>query len=138
MQFLEANTLVCSNLKSANQLLLRLSANIQSVLKFEYKFNKRQLIGMLINIGTCKSGSHCNYEAGLSACWVPFDIYMENALDGKQLPVTSAIDILAGEFWEVFVFILSSFIAFSFKISLIYQRLWYMLYLTWQPYCRDN
>lgn len=94
MQFLDAHKLASSNLKSANQLLSRLFANIQRVFDFAYQLNKRQLIGMLINIGSCKSVSHCNFEAGLSACWVPFDIYMENALDGKQLPVTSAINIL--------------------------------------------
>lgn len=87
-----------SNLKSANQLLARLTANIQRVLGFEYQLNKRQLIGMLIDIGSHQSVSHHNFEAGLSACWVAYDILMENAMDGKQLPVTSAIDVLAGEY----------------------------------------
>ncbi|KAK9291133.1 hypothetical protein L1049_009321 [Liquidambar formosana] len=95
IQFFEAHKMTSSNLKSANQLLVRLTANIQRVLGFEYQLNKRQLIGMLIDIGSHQSVSHHNFEAGLSACWVAYDILMENAMDGKQLPVTSAIDVLA-------------------------------------------
>ncbi|KAF8397078.1 hypothetical protein HHK36_015985 [Tetracentron sinense] len=92
MQFLEAHKL-SSNLKSASHLLVRLSANIQRAMDLEYQLNKRQLIGVLIDIRSC-SLSSCNFGADRAACWVSFDIYMENALDGKQLPATSAIDIL--------------------------------------------
>lgn len=94
IQFLEAHKLASSILKSANQLLVRLSANIRGVLDFEYQLNKRQLIGMLIDIGSNKLVSGCNFEAVQSACWVPFDIYMENVMDVKQLPVRSTIVIL--------------------------------------------
>ncbi|OUZ99643.1 hypothetical protein BVC80_9061g76 [Macleaya cordata] len=94
LQFMEANKLVSSNLKSASQLLVRLSANIQRVLGFQNQVNKRQLIGALIDIGSCSSTSCSNFGAHRAACWVPFDIYMETAMDGKQLPATSAIDIL--------------------------------------------
>ncbi|KAF5953411.1 hypothetical protein HYC85_006267 [Camellia sinensis] len=65
-----------------------LTANIRRAMGYEYQLNKRQLIGVLIDIRLCNS------ESGRFACWVPFDIYMENAMDGKQFPVTSAIDIL--------------------------------------------
>lgn len=97
IQFLEAHKLASSILKSANQLLVRLSANIRGVLDFEYQLNKRQLIGMLIDIGSNKLVSGCNFEAVQSACWVPFDIYMENVMDVKHLPVRSTIVILRGE-----------------------------------------
>ncbi|CAL5390059.1 unnamed protein product [Camellia sinensis] len=88
MQFLEAHKVASPNLKSANQLLVKLTANIRRAMGYEYQLNKRQLIGVLIDIRLCNS------ESGRFACWVPFDIYMENAMDGKQFPVTSAIDIL--------------------------------------------
>nr|CAN60712.1 hypothetical protein VITISV_036441 [Vitis vinifera] len=94
IQFLEAHKLASSILKSANQLLVRLSANIRGVLDFEYQLNKHQLIGMLIDIGSNKLVSGCNFEAVQSACWVPFDIYMENVMDVKHLPVRSTIVIL--------------------------------------------
>ncbi|XP_057971679.1 mediator of RNA polymerase II transcription subunit 33A-like [Malania oleifera] len=94
MRFLEAHKFTSSNVNSANQLLVRLCANIHGVVGFEYQLNKHQLIGMLIDIGSSKSAFRCNLEAGQSACWVPFDIFMENAMDGRQLPATSFIDIL--------------------------------------------
>ncbi|CAM8961864.1 unnamed protein product [Rhodiola kirilowii] len=71
-----------------------LSANIIGVIDFRYHLNKHRLIGMLVDTGIEKSWSCNNVEPGQSACWVSFDIYMENAMDGKQLPITSAIDIL--------------------------------------------
>lgn len=97
IQFLEAHKLASPILKSANQLLVRFSANIQGVRDFEYQLNKRQLIRMLIHIGSNKLISGFNSEAALSASWAPFDIYMENVMDIKQLPVKSAIVILSGE-----------------------------------------
>ncbi|KAK3021200.1 hypothetical protein RJ639_046619 [Escallonia herrerae] len=95
MQLLEAHNLSPSNMASASQPLLKLSANIQRALVSECQSNKRQLIGMLTSIASCKPVSCCASEAGRFACWVPLDIYMENAMDGKQFPVTSAVDILA-------------------------------------------
>ncbi|KAH7846475.1 hypothetical protein Vadar_014424 [Vaccinium darrowii] len=94
MQFLEAHKLASQSLKSAYQLLAKLSANIWRAMGFQYQLNKHQLIGKLIDIRSCKPAPFCNSESGRLACWVPFDIYMENAMDGKQFPVTSAIDTL--------------------------------------------
>lgn len=96
MQFLEAHKLASQSLKSAYQLLAKLSANIWRAMGFQYQLNKHQLIGKLIDIRSCKPAPFCNSESGRLACWVPFDIYMENAMDGKQFPVTSAIDTLTG------------------------------------------
>lgn len=95
LQFLEAHKSNSPNLKSSSQLLVRLSANVQRAMHGEYKLNKRQIIGMLIDIGSCSLASFHNFGAGQAACWLPFDIFMENAMDGRQLPGTSAIDILA-------------------------------------------
>ncbi|KAB1224692.1 Mediator of RNA polymerase II transcription subunit 33A [Morella rubra] len=94
LQFLEANELVYPHLDSGNKLLAKLSANIQKALGFEYQLNKRQLIGMLVDIGSRKPVSCLNPEFGQSACWVPYDIYMENAMDGKELPIKSGVDVL--------------------------------------------
>lgn len=88
--------MVSPDLNSANQLLAKLSVNIQMVLGFEYHLNKRHIIGMLIDIPSCKPASCFHSEFSRSACWVPFDIYMENAMDGKQLPIKSAVDVLTG------------------------------------------
>ncbi|KAI9152792.1 hypothetical protein LWI28_001261 [Acer negundo] len=95
LQFLGANKLASSKLKSSNQLLDRLCANMKKVVGYDYKLNNRRLIGMLINSKSLRPVSCCNSESGWSACWVSFDIYIENAMDGRQLPVTSAVLILA-------------------------------------------
>jgi hypothetical protein len=34
--------------------------------------------------------------AGRAACWIIFDIYLENAIDGKHLSAISAIEIIKG------------------------------------------
>ena len=92
----KASKLASFNVSSTNQLLERLSANIQRVDHFEFRFNKSQLIWILNHVGPFTSISYCNSEIGQSACWVPFDIFMENAMDGRQLMVRSAIAILTG------------------------------------------
>ncbi|KAK8466389.1 hypothetical protein PHAVU_008G078200 [Phaseolus vulgaris] len=45
-------------------------------------------------MGSCKVPLRCNYRFCPSPCWVPFDIYMENAMDSRQIPTKSAIDVL--------------------------------------------
>ncbi|XP_024186515.1 mediator of RNA polymerase II transcription subunit 33A isoform X1 [Rosa chinensis] len=95
LRFLEARQFASSDLNSAVQLLARLSVQLQRVLGFEYQLNKRQLIGVLLDIGSQKPPFHFNSGFGPSTCWVPLDIYMENTMDGKQLSIKSAINIHA-------------------------------------------
>ncbi|EOY10864.1 Reduced epidermal fluorescence 4, putative isoform 1 [Theobroma cacao] len=104
LHFLEANKSACPSLTSANQILARLLANVKRIPSFEYQLKKHRLIGMLVGKGSCKPVSCCNFGSGQSACWVPFDIYMENAMDGKQLSVKSAIVILRETIYTLRVF----------------------------------
>ena len=62
---------------------------------FKHELGKRHLIGVLIDSASCKP-KYRNFESAHSASWVPLDIYMENVMDGKQLPL-KAIDVLAGK-----------------------------------------
>ncbi|KAM1110892.1 hypothetical protein ACFX13_010309 [Malus domestica] len=95
LRFLEGHQLASSDLSSAVESLARLSANIQRVSGFKYQLNKHKLIGVLLDSGSQKPVFHCNPGFGHSTCWVRFDIYMENAMDGKQLSIKSVVDILA-------------------------------------------
>lgn len=95
LHFLEANRSASPSIKSASQVFTRFSGNIQRVCGLENHMNKRNLISLLIDIGSCSLSSSSNFGIAQAACWVPFDIYMETAMDGKTLPATSAIDILA-------------------------------------------
>jgi len=98
LQFLESLELASSELKLVNQVLTKVSANIRGVSHFDYCLSKHRLVGTLINMGSCKVPLRCNYRFCPSPCWVPFDIYMENAMDSRQIPTKSAIDVLTGKF----------------------------------------
>ncbi|XP_022635530.1 mediator of RNA polymerase II transcription subunit 33A isoform X2 [Vigna radiata var. radiata] len=94
LQFLESLELASSELKLVNQVLTKVSANMRGVSHFDYSLSKHRLVGTLINMGSCKIPLKCNYRFCQSPCWVPFDIYMENAMDSRQIPTKSAIDVL--------------------------------------------
>ncbi|KAJ6765342.1 hypothetical protein OIU79_021529 [Salix purpurea] len=93
--FSEANKLTSSSMKPVSQFFERLSANIFKVCDFEYQLNKGQLVRMLSDIRQpYKRLSYCNSESVQSACWAPFDIYLEHIMDGKQLLITSGVSML--------------------------------------------
>ncbi|KAK6246668.1 hypothetical protein SCA6_009758 [Theobroma cacao] len=68
LHFLEANKSACPSLKSANQILAKLLANIKRIPSFEYQLKKRYLVEMLVDIGSCKPISCCNFGSRQSAC----------------------------------------------------------------------
>lgn len=93
--FSEANKLASSSMKPASQFFERFSANIRNVCDFEYQLNKGQLVRMLTDIRQPhKWLSYCNSESVQSACWAPFDIYLEHIMDGKHLLITSGVSML--------------------------------------------
>lgn len=93
--FSEANKLASSSMKPASQFFERFSANIRNVCDFEYQLNKGQLVRMLTDIRQPhKRLSYCNSESVQSACWAPFDIYLEHIMDGKHLLITSGVSML--------------------------------------------
>lgn len=94
LQFLESLELASSELKLVNQVLTKVSAKIRGVSHFDYCLNKHQMVRMLADVGSCTTLLRCNYRS----CWIPFDIYMENAMDSRQIPIKSAIDVLKGKF----------------------------------------
>ncbi|KAK7294927.1 hypothetical protein RJT34_17826 [Clitoria ternatea] len=94
LQFLDSLELASSELKLVNQVLTKVSANIRGVSHFDYCLSKQQLAGMLVDAGSCKTSLRCNYRSCEAPCWVSFDIYMENAMDSRQIPTKSAVDVL--------------------------------------------
>lgn len=85
-----------SDVMAVTQLLGRLSSSLQRALNWKYHLNKCQVIGHLVGVSSCRLSSFQTSGAGKTASWVSFDIYMENAMDGKNFTATSAIDILTG------------------------------------------
>lgn len=102
LQFLETCKLPSPNLISAKEVLARLSSNIHKVLAFESDL-KRSFIGMFLDIRSIKSVPCSDSGSALSACWAPFDICMESAMDARQLPLTSTTAILTGDLKEFFL-----------------------------------
>ncbi|XP_049933972.1 mediator of RNA polymerase II transcription subunit 33A-like isoform X2 [Nymphaea colorata] len=80
---------------SASQQLSRINTSIKKILAQEHQLNRCQAIGVLIDVGSCGYKSCHSFGVGRGACWIAFDIYMENVMDGKKLHATSAIDVLA-------------------------------------------
>jgi hypothetical protein len=93
LQFLESLESASSELKLVNQVLRKVSAKIRGASHFDYSLNKHQVVGMIVDVGSCKTLLKCKYRS----CWVPFDIYMENAMDSRQIPIKSAIEVLTGK-----------------------------------------
>ncbi|KAK9125877.1 hypothetical protein Scep_014723 [Stephania cephalantha] len=75
--------------------VIKLLGDVQRAISFETHSNKRNIVGALVDLGSCSSVSSCNFRNGSAAGWAPFDIYMETAMEAKQLPATSAVDLLA-------------------------------------------
>ncbi|XP_050912341.1 mediator of RNA polymerase II transcription subunit 33A isoform X2 [Lathyrus oleraceus] len=90
LQFIESLELASSELKLVNQVLRKVSAKLRGVSHFDYSLNKHQVVGMILDGGSCKTLLKCNYKS----CWVPFDIYMEHAMDSRQIFIKSAIDVV--------------------------------------------
>lgn len=91
-QMLEAHSL-SSNLKIAGELLTQLAGYIQRSL--EYQPSQHRAVRALVDAGSQTSAFGHNYGQGRASLWLPFDLFMENAMDGKQIPATSAIETLA-------------------------------------------
>ncbi|WOL04556.1 mediator of RNA polymerase II transcription subunit 33A-like [Canna indica] len=94
LQTIEANRSTSESLLSSIHILDNLSVNIKKALSGELLLNKHQILGALVDAGS--SVNPCNsFGAGKDACWVPLDIFMENAMDGRHLYAISAVEILS-------------------------------------------
>lgn len=70
--------------------------NIWRVCKTDYQPNNKRILGVLGNMGSGGSLLGQLTGAGRPACWIIFDIYVENAIDGRHLSLISAIGIIKG------------------------------------------
>uniref|UniRef100_A0A0D9WF09 Mediator of RNA polymerase II transcription subunit 33A n=1 Tax=Leersia perrieri TaxID=77586 RepID=A0A0D9WF09_9ORYZ len=82
------------NFVSANNLLDSLMLNIRNVITTGHQLYKGRLLGNIVSTKPCSSAARCVFGAGKSSCWIPFDMFMENAMDGRHLHTISAIEAL--------------------------------------------
>ncbi|KAJ1690345.1 hypothetical protein LUZ63_014500 [Rhynchospora breviuscula] len=68
---------------------------IQKALTYAiHRLEKHPQLGVLFNTRPLNSSFPNNSSDGNSSCWIPFDMFMENAMDGHHLHVVSAIEVL--------------------------------------------
>ncbi|KAF0927619.1 hypothetical protein E2562_035227 [Oryza meyeriana var. granulata] len=79
---------------TANNLLDSLMMNIRKVITTGHQVHKGKLLGVIVSTKPCSSAARSVSGAGKSSCWIPFDMFMENAMDGRHLDTISSIEAL--------------------------------------------
>ncbi|XP_025805913.1 mediator of RNA polymerase II transcription subunit 33A-like isoform X3 [Panicum hallii] len=82
------------NVLPAYNLLDSLTMNIQNVISTRYQLDRSRLLGVLLSTQPCSSSVFSIFGAGKGSCWVPFDMFMENAMDGRHLHAISSVEFL--------------------------------------------
>lgn len=93
LHLLASNSSVLRNLKHITSETLLLSA--ENIISRESKLESN---------GVIAAASHMSYGDGCSSLWLPFDLILEDAMDGGQVTAFSAIEILTGIIVFFFVF----------------------------------
>ncbi|XP_066366778.1 mediator of RNA polymerase II transcription subunit 33A-like isoform X2 [Miscanthus floridulus] len=82
------------NTLSPYNLLDSLIMNIQNVISTDYQLDRKRLLGVPVSIQPCSSAVYSIFRAGKGSCWIPFDMFMENAMDGRHLHAISSVEYL--------------------------------------------
>jgi hypothetical protein len=93
---IEAHKVSLETLLPSGHKINDLLINIWRVCKTDYQPNNKRILGVLGNMGSGGSLLGQLTGAGRPACWIIFDIYVENAIDGRHLSLISAIGIIKG------------------------------------------
>jgi hypothetical protein len=85
-----------NNVASGNTLLDNLMTHIQKVRSTGYQLGRSRLLRVLIGTKPSSSAACNMFGTGKGSCWIPFDLFMENVMDGKYLHAISSIEALTG------------------------------------------
>lgn len=94
LTLVEVHKMTLERLLAPSHKIDDLLMDIRRVSNVDYQPNNKRLVGVLGNMRSSGSLLGQLTGAGRAACWIIFDIYMENAIDGKHLSGISAIEIL--------------------------------------------
>ncbi|XP_051179961.1 mediator of RNA polymerase II transcription subunit 33A isoform X3 [Lolium perenne] len=83
-----------NNVASGNTLLDNLMTHIQKVRSTGYQLGRSRLLRVLIGTQPSSSAACNMFGTGKGSCWIPFDLFMENVMDGKYLHAISSIEAL--------------------------------------------
>ncbi|XP_057816727.2 mediator of RNA polymerase II transcription subunit 33A isoform X2 [Cryptomeria japonica] len=93
LQVLEAHSSSLS-LKIDGGLFTQLVGSIQRSLSLDYQPSQHQAIRALIDSGSRTSAFGHRYGVGRASTWLPFDLFMEDTMDGRQVSAKSTIESL--------------------------------------------
>ncbi|CAM0957186.1 unnamed protein product [Alopecurus aequalis] len=79
---------------SADTLLDNLMTHIQKVRSTGYQLVRSRLSRVLVSTHPSSSAACNMLGTGKGSCWIPFDLFMENAMDGRHLLAISSIEAL--------------------------------------------
>uniref|UniRef100_A0A8R7V0C6 Uncharacterized protein n=1 Tax=Triticum urartu TaxID=4572 RepID=A0A8R7V0C6_TRIUA len=82
------------NFASANTLLDNLMIHIQKVRSTCYQLGRSKLLRVIVSTRPFSSTACNMFGAGKGSCWIPFDLFMESAMDGRHLRAISSIEAL--------------------------------------------
>ncbi|KAG8085126.1 hypothetical protein GUJ93_ZPchr0010g10160 [Zizania palustris] len=82
------------NFVSENNLLDSLMINIKNVISTGVQSYRGRLLGVIVSRRPCSSAACSVFGVGKGSCWIPFDMFMENAMDGRHLHTISSIEAL--------------------------------------------
>lgn len=74
-----------------------MASDTRKVFSRECKTISQQEFHAVITSGSLmSSSSHCN-GTSRSALWLPFDLFLEDAMDGSEVRATGAVETLTGK-----------------------------------------
>lgn len=101
LQVLSANSSVLRTLKHITpEVLLQLTSDTRRLLTRECKTISREEFHAVLSSGSLLSSASQTHGASSSAFWLPIDLFLEDAMDGSEVAIISAVETLtsAGQF----------------------------------------
>ncbi|KAE9463899.1 hypothetical protein C3L33_04085, partial [Rhododendron williamsianum] len=96
VQLLAANSSALRNSKHISpDALLQLTSDKRRVLSRECKTSSQKQFHAVIAGSLLSSAGQC-HGTSQSALWLPFDLFLEDSMDGSQVTATGAVEILTG------------------------------------------
>lgn len=97
MQVLAANSSVLRTLKHITpESLLQLTSDTRRLLTRECKIISRQDFHAVLSSGSLRSSASQSHGVSSSAFWLPIDLFLEDAMDGSEVAIISAVETLTG------------------------------------------
>ncbi|PON52861.1 Mediator of RNA polymerase II transcription subunit [Trema orientale] len=97
LQLLAANSSVLRSLKHITpEVFMQLTSDTRRLLTRECKTISQHDFHAVLASGNTLSPARQSHGASSSSIWLPFDLFLEDAMDGSQVAATSAVDTLIG------------------------------------------